>query len=99
MFNSIFLDFRNDSLLPQCLHGKTEKSKQSMNNVTQIKCPKNVYVQRNDLEMGVSSAVTHLSYGKCDIAKFKMLAWRLAILLKSVACKRMNFAYSELTKK
>ena len=70
-----------------------------MNNVTQTKCPKNVYVQRNDLEMGVSSAVTRLSYGKCDIAKYKMLAWRLAILLKSVACKRMNFAYSELTKK
>lgn len=69
-----------------------------MNNITQIKCPKNVYVQGNGLEFGVSYAVTRLSYGKCGIAKFKKLAWRLAILLKSVTCKRMNFAYSELTK-
>ena len=48
-------------------HGKTLNTNESINNIIWTKCPKNIYVQRNVLEMGVSSAVINFKDGNCGI--------------------------------
>ena len=63
----IFLDLSNDTLLKKCLHGKTQNANEALNNLIWTKCPKNVYVEREVLEMGVSSAVINFNNGACGI--------------------------------
>ena len=53
----IFLDLRKDTLLVKCLHGKTQNANEALNNLIWTKCPKNVYAEKEVLEMGVSSAI------------------------------------------
>ena len=62
-----FLDLSNETLLSKCLHGKTQNTNESINNIIWTKCPKNIYVQRNVLEMGVSFAVNNFNDGNCGI--------------------------------
>ena len=61
----IFLDLSNDTLLKKCLHGKTQNGNEALNNLIWTKCPKNVYVEREVLEMGVSSTVISFNNGAC----------------------------------
>ena len=49
------------------LHGKTQNANESINNIIWPKCPKNIYVQHNVLEMGVASAVINFNDGNCGI--------------------------------
>ena len=63
----IFLDLSNDTLLRKCIHGKTQNANEALNNLIWTKCPKNVYVEREVLEMGVSSAVINFNNGACGI--------------------------------
>ena len=56
-------DLGSDSLLEKCLHGETQNANESFNNVIWTKCPKNVYVGRKMLEIGVASAVLHFNDG------------------------------------
>lgn len=53
----IFIDLSKDSLLEKCLHGKTQNNNECLNNMLWCKCPKSVYVGRNVMEMGASSAI------------------------------------------
>ena len=63
----IFLDLSNYRLLKKCLHSKTQNANEALNNLIWTKCPKNVYVEREVLEMGVSSAVIKFNNGACGI--------------------------------
>ena len=63
----IFLDLSNDTLLKKCLHGETQNANEALNNLIWTKCPKNVYVEREVLEMGVSSAMINFNNGACGI--------------------------------
>ena len=40
-----FLDLSNETLLSKCLHGKTQNTNESINNIVWTKCPKNIYVR------------------------------------------------------
>ena len=40
-------------LLSKYFHGKTQNASKSIGSVAQTKFPQNIYVQHNDLEMGV----------------------------------------------
>ena len=62
-----YLDLSNETLLSKCLHGKTQNANELINNIICTKCPKNIYVQRNVLEMGVSFAVNNFNDGNCGI--------------------------------
>lgn len=53
----IFKDLVNRSLLRRCLHGKTQNVNESFNNIVWSRVPKNVFVGRKTLELGVYDAV------------------------------------------
>ena len=59
----IFLDLRKDTLLVKCLHGKTRNENEALNNLIWTKCPKNVYAEREVLEIGVCSAIININDG------------------------------------
>ena len=61
----IFLDLSRDTLLVKCLHGKTQNVNEALNNLIWTKCPKNFYVEREVLEMGVCSAIINFNDGAC----------------------------------
>ena len=62
-----FLYLSNETLLSKCLHGKTQNTNESINNIIWTKCPKNIYVQQNVFKMGVSSVVINFNDGNCGI--------------------------------
>ena len=53
--------------MKKCLHGKKQNANEALNNLIWTKCPKNVYVEREVLEMGVSSAVINFNNEACDV--------------------------------
>ena len=67
LIKPIFLDLITETLLSKCLHGNTQNANESIDNIIWTKCPKNIYVQRNFLEMGLSSVVINFNDGNCGI--------------------------------
>ena len=63
----IFLDLSKDILLVKCLYGKMQNPNKALNNLIGTKCPKNVYVEKEVLEMGVCSAIINFNDGACGI--------------------------------
>ena len=63
----IFVDLSSDELLMKCLHGRTQNANEALNNVIWQKCPKNIFVQRDMIEMGVNSAVIEFNEGASGI--------------------------------
>ena len=59
----MFLELSDENLLSKCLHGKTQNSNESINGVIWKRCPKDVFVGRKVLEMGVASAVISFNDG------------------------------------
>ena len=52
-----------DSLLEKCLHGKTQNVNEALNDLIWKRCPKDAFVSKNVIEIGVSSAVIHFNDG------------------------------------
>ena len=59
----IFLDLSKDELLAKYLHGETQNNNESLNNMLWAKCPKNVFVTKPVLQLGVNSAVIEFNEG------------------------------------
>ena len=55
------------NLLQKCLHGKTKKDNESLNGLIWQRCPKDVFVTRVTLEVGVASAVITFNDGFSEI--------------------------------
>ena len=49
----IFADLSDDNLLSKCLHRSTKNVNEALNKVIWNKCPKEVFVERKMLEIGV----------------------------------------------
>ena len=64
----IFKDLSLQALLSKCLDGLTQNN-ESLNAFIWKKCPKNVYVSRNIIEIGVASAVLEFNNGTQGIRK------------------------------
>ena len=64
LLKPIFTDLSSDELLKKCLHGKMQNANEALNN---IKCPKNVYVEKDVLELSVNSAVLDFNEGPSGI--------------------------------
>ena len=58
-----FVDLSKDDLLLKCVHGLTQNNNESINNVIWKRVPKDIYVGREVLEMGVASAVKNYNNG------------------------------------
>ena len=58
-----------DSLLEKCLHGKTQNQNEALNGVIWQRVPKEVYVGREILEMGLYDAVAYFNIGSSAILK------------------------------
>jgi len=59
----IFQSLSDDNLLSKCLHGKTQNNNEGINGVIWKRCPKDVFVGRSTLEIGVASAVIGFNDG------------------------------------
>ena len=63
LLKPVFQELSRDELLSKCLHGQTQNCNESLNSIVWSKCPKNIFVQRQVLEMGVNSAVIEFNDG------------------------------------
>ena len=59
----------SDDLLSKCLHRLTQNLFESLRSGICAKCPKNVFVERQTLEIGVCSAVIEFNEGFQGIHK------------------------------
>ena len=57
------LELNSPDLLKKCLHGNTQNNNESLNGVIWKRCPKDIFVSRLVLEMGVSSAIINFNQG------------------------------------
>ena len=53
----------SDDLLNKCFHGNTQNNNEYLNNIIWKRCPKDTFVSRQVIEMGVSSAVISFTSG------------------------------------
>ena len=66
---AIFKDLSRDELLNNCLHGKTQNVNEAYNQTLWTACAKNIYVRKDTLELGVSSAVLRCDDGPFGFSK------------------------------
>ena len=62
----IFLDLRDDNLLSRCLEGTTLNQNEVFN---QIICPKDIFISRHVLEIGVASEVINFNDGFLGLSR------------------------------
>ena len=53
----------NYFILIKSIQGETQKCNEALNNIIWSRCPKNTFVTRFLLEVGVSSAILYFNYG------------------------------------
>ena len=70
----IFQDLSSKDLLRKCLHGTTQNNNEALNGIIWLKCPKEVYVERFTLELGVCSAILNFNSGTKSIINVFMVA-------------------------
>lgn len=66
-----FLALSAPSLLKKCLHGKTQNVNESFNNVVWSRIPKNTFVGKDTLELGVYDSV--ITFNDGNIGRIKVL--------------------------
>ena len=59
----VYQRLSEDSLLEKCLHGKTQNQNESVNGMVWQLIPKEVFVGRELLEMGLYDAISHFNIG------------------------------------
>ena len=59
----VFEHLSKEELLKRCLHGKTQNVNESFSNIVRLKCPKTVFVNRQNNKLGVNSAILQLNDG------------------------------------
>ena len=65
----IFLDLRDDNLLSRCLDGTTQNLNEAFNQIIWKKCPKDIFISRHVLEIGVPSAVINFNDGVMGLSR------------------------------
>lgn len=67
----VYQALSHPDLLRKCLHGKTQNVNESLNNVVWSRIPKNVFVGKDTLELGVRDAVIVSNDG--NVGRIKVL--------------------------
>ena len=94
----IFQDLSSEQLLIKCLHGRTQNANEALNNVIWKKVPKNVFVKRDTIEMGVCSAVVDFNEGMegiCKVAQHLGLKHGKFMVERSMALDAERISASE----
>ena len=81
----IFIDLGSDILLEKYLHGKTQNPNESLNQLIWKRCPKDIFVERTALCVGVASAVLYFNNG------LQFLEMLFDMLKITVGCNLHNF--------
>ena len=68
VLRAIFEDLSKEELLKRCLHGKTQNANESFNNILWLKCSKTVFINRQNIELGVNSASFQFNDGAHGIS-------------------------------
>ena len=55
--------------MQKCLHGKTQNQNESLNGMVWQRIPKEIYVGRETLELGLYDAVSYFNIGSISIIK------------------------------
>ena len=66
----IYNRLQDDQLLSKCLHGKTQNLNDTLNAIIWSRVPKNTFVSRETVEIGIYSAVIHFHDGSKGILDF-----------------------------
>ena len=83
LLKPIFDDLSSDTLLEKCQHGKTQNANESINQVIWQRCPKDVFVGRTALEIGVASAVLSFNDGHQSLVNvFEKLGMEAGTFMK-----------------
>ena len=59
----LFRDLSSPDLFKKCLHGNTQNNNESLNRIIWKRCPKDIFVGKLVLEMGVSFAIINFNSG------------------------------------
>ena len=65
----IFKELSSDELLSKCLHGLTQNANESLQSMIWDKCPKNTFLNKRVLEIGIFSAVIEFNDGQTGLMK------------------------------
>ena len=77
IISPIFMDLSKPELLIKCLHGKTQNNNECLNGVIWKRLPKDIFVNRTTLEMGICSALINFNDGAIG---FKTVLEKLFLL-------------------
>ena len=55
-------------LLKRCLHGEKQNADESLNNIVWLKYPKTVFINRQNIELSVNSAIFQFNDSAHDIS-------------------------------
>lgn len=69
----VFMNLRNDSLLEKCLHRQTQYANEALNQIIWSKIPKNVFVGKSVLELGINAAIVEYNDGSEGVESLKRL--------------------------
>ena len=64
-----YIRLSENNLLQKCLHGKTQNQNESLNGMVWQRIPKEIYVGRETLELGLYDAVSYFNIGSISIIK------------------------------
>ena len=65
----IFEDLSNNVLLSRFLLGKTQNANETLNSIVWSKCPKNIFVSKDLIEIGLNSAILQFNEGARGVEK------------------------------
>lgn len=104
LLTPIWRDLSNGELLSKCLHGYTQNNNEALNGVIWKKCPKDVYISKKVLEIGVYSAIIEFNDGRSGlIPLMKLLGLPISSYLttsfKNRDCERINKIGKKSTEK
>ena len=102
----IFQNLCDNELLGRCLDGTTQNSNEAVNQIVWKKCPKDTFISRIVLEIGVASAVINFNDGMSGFEKlFSRLNLSFGVIINSGAIekdqqriKNMNNKFQETVK-
>lgn len=99
----IFRDLADPKLLSKCLHGGTQNSSESLNQIIWSRIPKSTFVLKETLELGVYDAVACFNKGnivKCEVLmKLGIVPGRMCVeVMKNIDLLRIKKAQKAVDK-
>lgn len=92
-----YVRLSEDSLLEKCFHGKTQNQNEALNGMVWQSIPKEVYVGREILEMGLYDAVAYINIGTSAVLKLFDALGIPPRKFTEAGCRQQDQAHVHLT--